>query len=54
MKMKNLVAFAALALGALAAPFAAFGTTGDIFEIRPVEGSGMTPLIMIAPYLSGS
>ena len=37
MKMKNLVAYAMLALGAVAAPFAAMA--GDIFDLIPLSGS---------------
>ena len=49
MKMKNLVAFAMLALGAVAAPFAGHAAPGDIYEIYPVEGSRLQPTDTLKP-----
>ena len=40
MKMKNLVYAMGFAFCAAALPSTAFGTLGDIYEIRPVSGSG--------------
>ena len=49
MKMKNLVSAMGLALCAFTLPFASFGETGDIYEIRPVSGSGASPADSLKP-----
>ena len=49
MKMKNLIAYAALAFGVIAAPFAGHADPGDIYEIYPVEGSRLQPTDTLKP-----